>query len=214
MAARRGGLTGRLVQRFLETPGIPLATTLVGNNIALIVYSTAMAFYLEPTLATFFSEVLGQETGLEASVLTAQTLVASVIVLFLGEIIPKTIMREHADRLVAFLAFPLRITYYGLLPLIWIASAASNMLMRLVRADAASPSQCLRQDVELLIEETPEGDTLGRDWDAFPIPRSGSASTTATSLLSGPRHTASIWCASALIPHRKIMLDQVAAPLR
>lgn len=163
MAARRGGFAGRLVQRFLETPGMLLTTTLVGNNIALIVYSTAMAFYLEPALATFFSEVLGQETGLEASVLTAQTLVASVIVLFLGEIIPKTIMREHADRLVTFLAFPLRITYYVLLPLIWMASAASNMLMRLVRADAPSLSQYLRQDVQLLIQETTEGGKLDLD---------------------------------------------------
>lgn len=163
MAARRGGFAGRLVQRFLETPGMLLTTTLVGNNLALIVYSTVMAFYLEPAFATFFSEVLGQETGLEASVLTAQTLVASVMVLFLGEIIPKTIMREHADRLVAFLALPLRITYYVLLPLIWMASAASNMLMRLVRTDAASLSQYLRQDVELLIQETTEGGTLDLD---------------------------------------------------
>ncbi|NBB86943.1 MAG: DUF21 domain-containing protein [Bacteroidetes bacterium] len=163
MAARRGGFTGRLVQRFLETPGMLLTTTLVGNNIALVVYSTLMAFYLEPAFATFFGEVLGQETGLEASILTAQTIVASVVVLFFGEIIPKTIMREHADRIVPVLALPLRITYYALLPLIWLAGSSSNVLVRLLRADAASLSQYLRQDVELLIQETSERGELDLD---------------------------------------------------
>lgn len=163
MAARRGGFSGRLVQRFLDTPGMLLTTTLVGNNIALVVYSTLMAFYLEPTFARFFGEVLGQEAGLEASILTAQTIVASVLVLFLGEIIPKTIMREHADRLAPVLALPLRITYYALLPLIWLASGASNVLVRLLRADAASLSQYLRQDLELLIQETTERGELDLD---------------------------------------------------
>lgn len=163
MTAHRGGFTGRLVQRFLDTPGMLLTTTLVGNNMALVIYSTLMALYLEPAFTTFFGDVLGQQVGLEASVLTAQTLVASILVLFVGEIIPKTIMREHADRLVSLLALPLRITYYALLPLIWLASAASNGLVRLFRADAASLSQYLRQDVELLIRETTERGDLDLD---------------------------------------------------
>jgi len=163
MAARRGGLSGRLVQRFLHTPGMLLTTTLVGNNIALVVYSTLMAFYLEPTFTWLFGEVVGQEAGLEASVLGAQTVVASTLVLFFGEIIPKTIMREHADRLVPVLALPLRITYYALLPIIWLAGATSNLLVRLLRADAASLSQYLRQDVEMLIQETTERGELDLD---------------------------------------------------
>ena len=103
--ARRGGVVAPVVQRFLEDPTTLLTTTLVGNNLALVVYSTLIAFFLESPLRGLI-EVSAGLTGSAADVivLSAQTIIGSVVVLVVGEILPKSIMREIASRAVFALA--------------------------------------------------------------------------------------------------------------
>lgn len=153
VAARQQGLIGRIVSEFLENPASFLTTTLVGNNIALVVYSTLIAFYLDPPLDGLWSRVIANENGVDVAVLVTQTIIASFIVLIIGEILPKTIMREVANRAVFILALPLRATYLLLLPLVKLASWTSSLLIRLIRADAATLSQFIRRDFEIIIQE-------------------------------------------------------------
>lgn len=162
--ARKRERTGPLVQEFLQSPDTFLTTTLVGNNLALVVYATMMAFLLDPPLEQLFGTSLGLPDGVrELAVLTVQTLVASVVVLLFGEIIPKALLREHADRAVFFLAWPLRVTKTVLAPLIWLASRAAALLVKLFRADAASFSQFIRRDFEMIIQESKESGELDLD---------------------------------------------------
>ena len=56
--ARRGGAAGQAVLGFLRDPSTFLTTTLVGTNLALVLYSTLVAFYLDPPLARFFEQRL------------------------------------------------------------------------------------------------------------------------------------------------------------
>ncbi len=162
--ARRGGFVGRIVHGFLENPTTFLTTTLVGNNAALVVYSTLMAFYLNDPMHAFYGQRLGLgDASLEVAVLSTQTVIAASVMLLIGEILPKSIMREVADRAVFVLALPLRATYYLLLPLVKIAGGTSSLLVRLLRADAVPFSQFPRRDFELLIEESRESGTLTLD---------------------------------------------------
>ncbi|MFQ5570468.1 MAG: hemolysin family protein [Rhodothermales bacterium] len=162
--ARRGGRAGRIVHTFLKTPSTFLTTTLVGNNAALVIYSTLMAFYLDDPLASFFEHTFGMsEPGLDVAVLSMQTVIAAFIVLLIGEILPKTIMREMADRVVFALAYPLRLTYLLLLPMIKVAGWTAALLIRLFRTDEATISQFLRRDFELIIEESLESGELDLD---------------------------------------------------
>ncbi len=46
VSARRGGPAGKIVSSFLNDPSTLLTTTLVGNNLALVVYSTLFALYM------------------------------------------------------------------------------------------------------------------------------------------------------------------------
>lgn len=164
--ARREGLVGPIVRSFLENPSTFLTTTLVGNNIALVVYSTLMAFYLSPPLERFFTTVVVVgEPGLEVAVLGAQTVIASIIVLFFGEILPKSLMRERANHAVFYLAVPLRITYFVLLPMVKIASGAASILVRLFRAEADAFVQFMRQDFEVIIQESKASGELELDDD-------------------------------------------------
>ncbi len=164
VVARRGGLVGGIVRDFLAEPATFLTTTLVGNNVCLVIYSTLMAFYLDVPLEHFFGGVLGlAEAGLHVAVLMTQTVIASFIVLVFGEILPKSIMREISNQIVFVLAIPLRASYYLLLPMVKVAGWASGFLVRLIRADAASLSQFMRRDFEIIIQESRESGELDLD---------------------------------------------------
>jgi len=161
--ARRGGLVGGLASDFLEKPATLLTTTLVGNNLALVIYSTLVALYLEAPLQALFGDLLGAPGAADALALVVQTIIASVVVLIVGEIIPKSILREIANRAVFWLALPLRFFYFLLLPLILISRWTATGLMKLLRADTDSFSDFIRRDFELLIEESKRTGELDLD---------------------------------------------------
>jgi CBS domain containing-hemolysin-like protein len=162
--ARRWSSVGPVVQRFIQNPSTFLTTTLVGNNLALVIYSTLIAFYLNPPLEAFFGDRLGlQATSTEAAVLAAQTFIAATITLLFGEVLPKSLLRETADLGVFVLAIPLRLAYYVLLPMIKVAGWTSSLLVKLFQADAETFSQFMRRDFELMIREGMESGELDLD---------------------------------------------------
>ena len=158
--ARRSGFAGRTVKAFMQHPSTFLTTTLVGNNLALVIYSTMVAFYLQEPLDHFWATTVGLEAGSEIAALVTQTLIASLVVVILGEILPKSILREVANQAVFVLAIPLRITYLLLLPLIKLAEWSSSLIVKLFRADADSFSQFMRRDFEVIIQESRESGEL------------------------------------------------------
>ncbi len=162
--ARRGGAVGKIVSQFLEDPATLLTTTLVGNNFALVIYSTLIALYLEGPFQTFYLEIIGLQHG-AASVMAfiTQTVIASLVVLVVGEIIPKSVLREIPNRAVFALAIPLRASYYVLLPMIVIARWSAFFLMRTFNADSKSFSQFMRRDFELMIEDSKRTGELDLD---------------------------------------------------
>ena len=164
--ARQRGRVGRHILRFLEEPATFLTTTLVGNNIALVVYSTLMAVYLHGPLEHLLATRLAIPSGaLELAILVSQSVIAATIVLFVGEILPKTITRDVADRVVFVLALPLTILQRLLMPLVNVAGKTSQFLVRLVRADAVPFSHFPRRAFELVIEEGKLSGSLELDDD-------------------------------------------------
>jgi putative hemolysin len=162
--ARRGGMVGRLVSQFLEDPATVLTTTLVGNNFALVIYSTLVALYLEGPFRSFYLNVIGLQEGASGILaLATQTIVASLVVLIIGEIIPKSLIREISNRAVFALALPLRVFYFLLLPMIVVARGSASLLVKLLKADSDSFSQFMRRDFELMIEESKRTGELDLD---------------------------------------------------
>ncbi|MEM1055304.1 MAG: hemolysin family protein [Bacteroidota bacterium] len=147
--ARRAGGLGRIVRQFLADPATFLTTTLVGNNIALIVYSTLMSLALEGPL----TDLLGESPGL---VLSAQTLIAAMLVLILGEVIPKSLLRNPTDRVLLSLAGPLKLTYWVFWPLIKLAGWTSSLFVKALGAEGDTVQQFLRRDFEIVLRESRE----------------------------------------------------------
>lgn len=159
--ARQSGGLGRLVQTFLADPGSFLTTTLVGSNVALVVYATAVGVWLDGPVARATTGLgLGAPAWL---VLVAQTVGAALVLLVVGDVLPKSLLRQPSGPVLAVLAVPLRAAYYLLWPVIQFAGGASELLTRTLGTPADSMRQFLRRDFELVIRESRETGALGLD---------------------------------------------------
>lgn len=160
---RRNSLTARALDYFVKNPEAFLTTTLVGNNIVNVVYATLMALFLADPIETIYFDLFGVLPS-EFMVLLIQTIIASLIIMFFGEIIPKAIFRIHADLLVTVLAVPQKFCNFLFKPLIVIANAASSGIINLLQPETVPTEQILRrQDVEMIFKEL--RDTGGTDLD-------------------------------------------------
>ena len=125
MDRSQSGFSSRLAATFFEHPNNFISTLLVGNNIAIVVYGILIAQLLEPTVI----EPLGITN--EWLALFLQTLISTIIVLFTGEFLPKTLFKINPSRTLVFFA-PLAYLFYIILfPISKFTSGLSKLLLRL-----------------------------------------------------------------------------------
>lgn len=123
--SQKSGATARILDRYFSRPDFFITTMLVGNNIVLVVYGMAAAKLVEPSLTQWLG-------GNEMLVLTAQTLITTLLILLVGEFIPKTIFRINPNTSIRVTGVPMYLFYIVLWPLSWFTTAISRGLMRLV----------------------------------------------------------------------------------
>jgi CBS domain containing-hemolysin-like protein len=156
VASRKKNVLAGSIEFFKSNPETFLTTTLVGNNIVNVVYATLMAIFLVSPIQEYSLEFFDHEAT-EFQILAIQTLIASILIMIFGEIIPKAIFRAQADVMVSIIALPLRIFYYLLRPLIALANGSSSILIKWLVPDAeVVESLYRRQDVELIFRELRE----------------------------------------------------------
>ncbi len=101
---KQGSFTAKVLSGFLRNPSRFIGAMLVGNNIALVMYGIFMANLIEPSL---------ESAGMtEVGVLISQTLISTLIILFFGEFIPKTLFRINSDFAIRLLAIPANVAYF------------------------------------------------------------------------------------------------------
>ena len=111
--------SSRFLQTFYRHPNNFVSTMLVGNNIALVVYGILFAELFDHTLFK----------GMDATfTVPADTILSTLIVLFTGEFLPKTLFKSNANRLLTFFALPAYLCYVVL----WPISRFSTMLSRII----------------------------------------------------------------------------------
>lgn len=125
MDAERRTFSSRLLGLFFRNPNLYLSTMLVGNNIALVLYSTMMAHLIEMLLPAGF-----MSNGFLLIVL--ETFVSTAIVIVIGEFVPKTLFRSNPNGKLNFFAFPLYLIYIILYPISAFTTWLSKILLRMV----------------------------------------------------------------------------------
>ena len=122
---KRGEFNARILSYFLEEPTRFIATMLVGNNIALVVYGIEMAKILEPHIENHF-------TANDSFVLLGQTVISTLIVLVTAEFIPKVLFSINANRFVRLFAVPAGLCYLGLYFFVSLVVSLSNFVLKKV----------------------------------------------------------------------------------
>jgi len=113
-----------IVSLFTKHPSRFIATMLVGNNIALVIYGIAFAGLLEKPV----EEILGTDS--HVVVLIVQTLISTLIILLTAEFLPKTLFRLNPNNLLRLLSIPILIFYVILFPVTILTIGISNFTMR------------------------------------------------------------------------------------
>ena len=113
----RNGLTQRLITVFYKHPNGFVSTMLVGNNIVLVIYGILIAKFFDSTI---FS---GMDAGFTV---TADTLLSTLIILFTGEFLPKSLFKNNANRLLSVFS-PIAYFFYVVL---WPISRFSTFLSK------------------------------------------------------------------------------------
>ncbi len=162
--SRKKTLSGKYVGRFVRDPEMFLSTTLVGNNIINVLYATLMSIFLLGPIMTFYAFAFEGAVPSELTILVIQTIIASLVIMFFGEIIPKGIFRIHSDFLISLLAVPLQVCNWIFRPFIYISNVSAQYLIKLIQPGAEPAEQVFRrQDIEMLLKEI--GDDSETDID-------------------------------------------------
>ena len=148
MDVERHTFSSRLLERFFRNPNIYLSTILVGNNIALVLYSTMMAHLIEMLLP---EGLIGNEFLL----IVVETLISTAIVIVIGEFVPKMLFRNNPNNKLNILAFPIYLIYIILYPISLFTTWLSRILLRImgVRIDKENTAKAFSKvDLDYFVQ--------------------------------------------------------------
>jgi CBS domain containing-hemolysin-like protein len=117
-------LPAKILSYFVKHPSKFIATTLVGNNISLVIYGIFMARILEPYIELYVHS--------HAAILTIQTIISTLFIVMTAEFLPKALFRINANGTLNFFAVPFIIVYYLIYPIVFITIGLSEFLLEKV----------------------------------------------------------------------------------
>jgi CBS domain containing-hemolysin-like protein len=134
--ASEGSRSAKLLENFLGNKQRFLATTLVGSQLAIVCNTVVMTYALH------------HRFGGRAELYLLLGLTPTVVVL--GEIVPKTIGQQNADRVARLVAYPLWLSSKFYAPVVWILTRFSSWVLRILRI----PERKLvtREELELMLK--------------------------------------------------------------
>lgn len=124
----QGSFPARLIWNFVKSPSHFIATMLLANNVALVIYGIVMTEHLlTPEVMKGF---LPDGLHSPGTVLVLQTFFSTLVILVAAEFIPKVIFRINPNAILNFLAIPIRVIYVVLYPVVWTIIGLSRILMK------------------------------------------------------------------------------------
>lgn len=138
---KQGDFLGNILTKLTARPSKYIATMLIGNNIALVIYGLKMG----DVLVNWFQSLLPSESTtlsyllIDLQLLT-QTVISTLVILITAEFLPKVFFQIYANTLMKILAFPTYV-FYVLFSwvsefVIWISDAVLKYIFRAQGEDA------------------------------------------------------------------------------
>ncbi len=125
LLGQQGTVVGRILARFSKRPSRFIATTLVGNTVALVIYGIFMAAILDPVL----QRTLPQQINNEVVILLTQTVAATMLVLVTAEFTPKSLFLINPHGMLKLFAFPMQLIYWLMQPVVMVVVTLSRLMI-------------------------------------------------------------------------------------
>ena len=109
---KQDGFLAKILSKITAKPSKFIATMLIGNNIALVIYG----FFMGDLLMDWFHSLLPSNYPLVTYLLTdlsllSQTILSTLLILFTAEFLPKVFFQIYSNTLLKVLAFPAYVFY-------------------------------------------------------------------------------------------------------
>lgn len=148
MDKERNGFTQRIISLFYAHPNGFVSTMLVGNNIALVIYGILIARLFDNTIFA------GMDAGFTVP---ADTILSTLIVLFTGEFLPKTLFKANPNRLLAVFSPFAYVCYVVLWPISKFSTFLSKVILRvfgLKMDDESADDGFSKVDLDYLVQSS------------------------------------------------------------
>ena len=122
----KGSLSARILSGFTKNPSKFIGALLLGNNVSLVIYGIAIAAILEPVIVNVLPSALSGES----MILIIQTIIATLLVLFAAEFLPKVLFRINSNSILNFFAIPIFVFYYIFYPFILLYIGLSEFILK------------------------------------------------------------------------------------
>lgn len=163
----QSGLSQHCLKVFYANPNSFVSTMLVGNNIVLVVYGILFARIFDG---------LWQLVGIsnDATLVMLDSICSTLVILFTGEFLPKTLFKSNPNRLMSLLA-PLAYLFYIVLwPISRFSTLLSRLFLRLLGVkmeegnnDGTFTKVDLDDLVQSSIDNTPQGGEVDDEMKIF-----------------------------------------------
>ena len=119
---KQGNFSARILSYFSNSPSRYLGTMLLGNNIALVIFSIYMDEALHPLFHRF--------TNSHVLILFLSALISTLLILVTAEYLPKNLFRINPNATLKLFAFPLTIVFGVLYPFVVITVGLSEFILQ------------------------------------------------------------------------------------
>lgn len=161
--AEDGHKKARLVQSLLKEPSRFLATIQIGITLAGFLASAFAAGSFAGRLAVYLINAgipLDQNT-LQTIATIVITLILSYFTLVLGELVPKRIALQHAEKISFFAVAPLILLSKLTYPFVKFLTFSTNMIVRLFGVDPnADPEEVTEEEIRMMVDVGQEKGTI------------------------------------------------------
>lgn len=128
---KQEGILAKVLGLLTERPSKFIATMLIGNNIALVIYG----LFMGDRLMAWFASMLPTPYGFFNTLLTdfsllSQTIISTIIILLTAEFLPKVLFQIYANTLLKLFAIPAYIFYLIFSFISWFVIKVSDFILK------------------------------------------------------------------------------------
>tara|TARA_B110000914_G_scaffold66496_1_gene58092 strand:+ start:66 stop:1331 length:1266 start_codon:yes stop_codon:yes gene_type:complete len=122
---KQKGLVSFFIKKITKNSSKFIATMLLGNNIALVIYGIYSGRLI---INVLFPELIN-ESSIDFRYIFYQTLISTLVILITAEFLPKVFFQIYANRLFKLFSFPAFIFYYLFSPLTFVFNWVSDSVL-------------------------------------------------------------------------------------